>query len=224
MCNWKTPPGRHLKWRIKWRCDVIWRTHGPKYRLSNDHSKCAIQMIILINTLCSRVKTVSVSLTLFRFDYKQDHVALWKPFLSADNSHKVNECFMITIASRNQSDVVVIHTMIYDPVELFPLKFKVLWRTQRLTVILWNSQVKVCLIVLRLWGIISEASLHLGIVMIQNGWRTQRWCQCHGSFPGMSNCKGRWMFLLSRFRSKVKGQFWYIFHIDTCILIDDSVW
>ena len=29
-------------------CDVIWRTHGPKYHLSNDHSKCAIQMIIQI--------------------------------------------------------------------------------------------------------------------------------------------------------------------------------
>ena len=47
----------HFKLRIY---NVILRTHGPKYRHSNDHSNCAIQMIIQIAHFCSRVKTVQV--------------------------------------------------------------------------------------------------------------------------------------------------------------------
>ena len=40
------------------RRGVILRTHGPKYRHSNDHSKCAIRIKIQIAHFCSRVKTV----------------------------------------------------------------------------------------------------------------------------------------------------------------------
>ena len=39
---------------------VILRTHGPKYRHSNDNSNCAILMIIQIAHFCSSVKTVWV--------------------------------------------------------------------------------------------------------------------------------------------------------------------
>ena len=45
MRNWKTPLDRHLKcaFQIMHR-DVIWRTHGPKYHLSNFNSKCAFRI------------------------------------------------------------------------------------------------------------------------------------------------------------------------------------
>ena len=57
--NWKTPLDHHLicAFQMTHR-DVTWRTHVPKYCLSNDHSKCAIQMIIQITHFCSGVKTV----------------------------------------------------------------------------------------------------------------------------------------------------------------------
>ena len=47
MRNWKTPLDRHLKcaFQITHR-DVIWRTHGQKYRLSNFNSKCAFRIKI----------------------------------------------------------------------------------------------------------------------------------------------------------------------------------
>ena len=49
MRNWKTPPDRHLNCAFQMtHRDVIWRTHGPKYRHWNDHSNCAIQIIIQI--------------------------------------------------------------------------------------------------------------------------------------------------------------------------------
>ena len=43
------PPNHDLEVRafIRWfSCDVIWRTHGPKYRLSNFNSKCAFRIKI----------------------------------------------------------------------------------------------------------------------------------------------------------------------------------
>ena len=53
----KTPPDRHLKctFQMTHRA-VIWRTHGPKYHLSNFNSKCTFW--IQNYALCSRVKTV----------------------------------------------------------------------------------------------------------------------------------------------------------------------
>ena len=41
--------GKHLRiviWNAQFNRDIIWRTHGPKYRHLNDNSNCAIQMII----------------------------------------------------------------------------------------------------------------------------------------------------------------------------------
>ena len=52
MRHWKSPPDHHLNFAIQiTHRNVILRTHGPKYRHSNDHSNCAVP-------LCSRVKTV----------------------------------------------------------------------------------------------------------------------------------------------------------------------
>ena len=49
MRNRKTPPDRHLKCAFQMtHRDVIWRTHSPKYRLSNFNSKCAFQIHIHI--------------------------------------------------------------------------------------------------------------------------------------------------------------------------------
>ena len=52
-------PDHHLNcaFQIMHR-DVILRTHGPKYRDSNDHSNCAFQIQIQIAHFCSRVKTI----------------------------------------------------------------------------------------------------------------------------------------------------------------------
>ena len=44
--------------QFKWWSDVILHTHDLKYRLSNDHSNCAILIKIQIAHFCSRVKTV----------------------------------------------------------------------------------------------------------------------------------------------------------------------
>ena len=49
MRNLKTPPDRHLKCAFQMtHRDVIWHTHGPKYRLLNFNSKCAFQIQIQI--------------------------------------------------------------------------------------------------------------------------------------------------------------------------------
>ena len=49
MNNLKTPPDRHLKCAFQMTHRyVIWRTHGPKYHLSNFYSKCAFQIQIQI--------------------------------------------------------------------------------------------------------------------------------------------------------------------------------
>ena len=51
-----------LNWAFQiTHCDVILRTHGPKYCHSNDYLNCAIQLKIQIAHFCSRVKTVSLT-------------------------------------------------------------------------------------------------------------------------------------------------------------------
>ena len=62
MRNRKTPLDCHLKcaFQITHR-DVIWRTHGPNYRLSNFNSKCAFRIKIQhICTLSSCENSLSV--------------------------------------------------------------------------------------------------------------------------------------------------------------------
>ena len=57
MRNSTDGPDHHLNcaFQITYR-DVILHTQGPKYRHSNDHSNCAIEIV----HFCSRVKTVRV--------------------------------------------------------------------------------------------------------------------------------------------------------------------
>ena len=54
MRNWKTPLDRHLKcaFQITHR-DVIWRTQGPKYCLSNLIKNAHLQLKFKIRTLPS---------------------------------------------------------------------------------------------------------------------------------------------------------------------------
>ena len=63
MRNSNDGPDHHLKcaFQITHR-DVIWRTHGPKYRLSNFNSKCAFRIKIQNSALCRRVNVVKVAL------------------------------------------------------------------------------------------------------------------------------------------------------------------
>ena len=95
MRNSKTPLDRDLRCASQiTNLDVIWRTHGPKYRILNRDSRCATRIKIQNTHFAVMWKQPKIAYSSSRLCFEQEHPSCWKMFKSR---HHIAQCIDVNV-------------------------------------------------------------------------------------------------------------------------------